>query len=594
LPALTWANNIQVSNIDLIGQNTSAGTNNAANYSLIQFNLSWENSWRISSGPANWDAAWVFVKFRVGLSDPTFTGVSNSGTTITVSSTANLRVGMPVRVTAGTGAFAANTVISSITNGTQFVVSASPSSALSGATIECVRIWEHARLNNTGHTAATGSTVDAGLLTPGSTFNATTNPAVGTYVYRSANGSGTNSFSGMQLRWNYGANGVADNAIVAVQVFAIEMVYVPGGVNFNVGGGGGDVAFTSTTINTANAATAPSGTGSLGGQAGGYPTGQTAPASTWPNGYNAAYCMKYEITQGQYRDFLNMLNRFQQLTHVTVTSVGNYAGGYNWGTGWTSNSSLSDPEDRIGIRWVLDPGGVSSRTFACDLNKSASLITGINEANDGADIAMGQLTWADGCAYLDWAGLRPMTETEFEKFCRGNQAAVSREYAWGTASVTYITAVTNSGTSTEGSGTSGGNAVGGRAGNNAAYFDGAARVGMFATSGSTRVQAGASYYGIMELSGNIQDRVVGLFFTEGRSFTGIHGDGSLSASGYADVTNWPGLTSGEVTVIKGSFFKGGAWHNALIFLEVSDRTFYNSSDELRRSCFGMRGVRSVQ
>ena len=65
LTALLWfsitglmANNIEVNNISLTGQNTTS------DFTLVQFYLSWENSWRISVGPANWDAAWVFVKYR--------------------------------------------------------------------------------------------------------------------------------------------------------------------------------------------------------------------------------------------------------------------------------------------------------------------------------------------------------------------------------------------------------------------------------------------------------------------------------------------------------------------------------------------------
>ena len=38
------ANNINVSNIRVTGQNTTAGENNPANYTLVQFDLSWENS----------------------------------------------------------------------------------------------------------------------------------------------------------------------------------------------------------------------------------------------------------------------------------------------------------------------------------------------------------------------------------------------------------------------------------------------------------------------------------------------------------------------------------------------------------------------
>jgi formylglycine-generating enzyme required for sulfatase activity len=563
------ANNIAVSNASIVGQNTTAGVNNAANFSLVKFDLSWENSWRTSSGPSNWDAAWVFVKFRVGASDPTFSGVSSSGTTVTVSSTTNLRVGMPVRVTSGTGAFAANSVVSSITNATQFVVSATPTTPLSSASIECIRIWEHARLNNTGHTAASGSTID--VPTDGT----------GAFIYRSSAGSGTNTFNNTQLRWNYGANTVRDDAIVSIQVFAIEMVYVPGGVSFNVGGGGGTSAFTSTTINTDNATVA-----------GGFPTGQTAPANTsWPNGYNAFYCMKYEISQGQYRDFLNTLTRTQQANRVTMDgTVGRYAGGFTWnGSAWSGSevSNLTSPANRNGLRLTADPGGISPRTYACDLNTSATLPTGVNQSNDGEWIAMNQLNWMDGCAYMQWSGLRPMTELEYEKACRGNQAAVSGEYAWGNATVTGATGISSGGTNTETFSNAGANAAFG----NVAGVQGPLRVGAFAGAATTRAQAGATYYGIMEMSGNLWERAVTIGDATGRAFTGLHGSGLLSTAGHATTTAWPGLTSGEVTGATGSGFRGGAWYSDAASLRVSDRDVAASTNALRSSNYGFRGVR---
>jgi hypothetical protein len=52
------ANDIQVSNPALVGTNTLEG------YTQVQFNITWENSWRTTSAPNNWDAAWVFVKYR--------------------------------------------------------------------------------------------------------------------------------------------------------------------------------------------------------------------------------------------------------------------------------------------------------------------------------------------------------------------------------------------------------------------------------------------------------------------------------------------------------------------------------------------------
>ena len=59
-------------------------------------------------------------------------GATSSGTTITVNSTLGLSVGMLLSVSAGTGAFAGNTRVASITNATTFVASSAPTTALSG------------------------------------------------------------------------------------------------------------------------------------------------------------------------------------------------------------------------------------------------------------------------------------------------------------------------------------------------------------------------------------------------------------------------------------------------------------------------------
>lgn len=55
----TYANNIQVQQTLLTGQNLGTQTYQ------IEFDLSWENSWRTSTLESNWDAAWVFVKYRI-------------------------------------------------------------------------------------------------------------------------------------------------------------------------------------------------------------------------------------------------------------------------------------------------------------------------------------------------------------------------------------------------------------------------------------------------------------------------------------------------------------------------------------------------
>lgn len=59
-------------------------------------------------------------------------GATSSGNIITVSSTTNLTIGMRLTVSSGTGSFAANTNVTAINSSTQFTVSATPSSALTG------------------------------------------------------------------------------------------------------------------------------------------------------------------------------------------------------------------------------------------------------------------------------------------------------------------------------------------------------------------------------------------------------------------------------------------------------------------------------
>jgi len=482
------ANNINVSNIRVTGQNTTAGENNPANYTLVQFDLSWENSWRTSSAPNNWDAAWVFVKYRVGSGD-----------------------------------------------------------------------WQHAWLNNTGHSSGTGTsaTIDAGLLTPGTAFHATTNPALGVFIYRSADGTGNFSITGAQLRWNYGANGVADNATVDVKVFAIEMVYVPAG-NFYVGSGGTETSafymYPTTTnpyqITGEGAITVGTTDGNLYYPSSTYGGDQSGPIpANFPKGYAAFYCQKYEISQQQYVDFLNTLTSAQASTRYPNATTNRHA--------------------------ITVSGGVYSTT--------------------NPYVACNFLSWMDGAAYSDWAGLRPMTELEFEKACRGLETPVANEYAWGTATVAgNAYTLENDNATNEGIASNYSTSAG-----NASYMtttssiNGPLRVGIFAAhaDNSGRITAGASYYGIMELSGNLWERAVTVGNATGRDFTGLHGNGALSTNGHANETAWPGLTSGEVTGATGSGLRGGVWYNVAAFMRVSDRNVAAYTFTLRHNGYGFRAVR---
>lgn len=146
------ANNIQVANISLV--------ENTGTTAKVQFDVSWENSWR-GGGVANWDAAWVFVKFK-------------------------------------------------FSNG----------------------LWRHTQLSGSGHTAPGGSTIDLGLAQPANPHDPSSNPVIGIFIRRDADGTGTFTANGVQLLWDYSAQGIiAQNDIAEVKVFAVEMVYVNEGAS---------------------------------------------------------------------------------------------------------------------------------------------------------------------------------------------------------------------------------------------------------------------------------------------------------------------------------------------------------------------------
>ena len=188
-----------------------------------------------------------------------------------------------------------------------------------------------------------------------------------------------------------------------------------------------------------------------------------------------------------------------------------------------------------------------------------------------------------------------MTELEFEKAARGGSPtnnAVANEYAWGDA-VAFGTAytLTNDGTSQEAasnqSTTVGNCAYSSTAGG---AISGPLRCGIFANGTTSRVTSGASYYGVMELSGNVWERTVSVGeATVGRLFTGTHGNGIIGATGNAtgaEVSTWPGTSA------LGSGFRGGDWYYGTANARVSDRNYAANTDSDRYSNYGARCART--
>lgn len=446
---ITMANNLTVSNVTLTGQNT------ASNYTLVEFDISWDNSWRTSTGPSNWDAAWVFVKYR----------------------------------------------------------------------IKTQTVWNHASLNwfdgtgsGDGHTEPPNTNISSSL------DNVSGN-SYGVFIHRSTDMmQGSVSYPNVQLRWEYGDDGLADWDSVEVCVFAIEMVYVPQG-SFSLGTGGSEVdAFylypTSTdsyVVNSENSITVGTTAGNLhyAALAGGGDQSGPIPA-LFPKGYDAFYCMKYEITQSQYTEFLNKLTPAQDANRFT-----------------NQNGNL-----RHAITGSAGARTTSNPYLACNY-----------------------LDWADIAAYLDWAALRPMTELEYEKACRGNLPPVADEYAWGTTTLLQATGISNAGLSNETASNVGANCIYG----NVFAVSGPMRVGCLGQGMNTRQGVGASYYGIMELSGNLFESLVTVGNATGRAYTGENGDGVLDLGGDANTPNWPNTTA------VGIGYRGGDWGSNSPYLRVSNR-----------------------
>lgn len=477
------ANNILVSNATLTGQNTSS------QYTNVQFDLSWENSWRYNAGPKNWDAAWIFVKYQVF-------GQS----------------------------------------------------------------WKHATLSNvnTDHTVTNDNGVQASI--------SPTSDGKGVFAYRTnsiTNGTlGNINWTGVQLRWKYGTDTVLNTAQVTIKVFAIEMVNIPTGPFF-IGDGtvGGNqfrdgigypfqissessFVFQNTSSSSTTQPSDPIRT-----------NGYTL-SSVFPKGYQEFYVMKYEISQFQYMEFFNTL------PNNTILK-----GNKNIGQSGTQRNML---------------------TWSGLANDGMALVSG------SGDRACSNLSWVELCAYADWAAMRPMSELEYEKASRGcdNTSTpvavfpVQNEYAWGTTAIEgIINANSGSYVSNDNNRYEGIN--GGCTGVNALYCRsscvGPVRVGIFAAKGCTSNQrelSGASYYGVLELSGNVSELVNGTYNycnSNGSTFSRIvHGDGSLSANGHANVSNWISNCVGGSDLYTADYsnvvVRGGSWGDSASALRVSDRS----------------------
>lgn len=492
------ANNLSITNVALKDRNPTANT------VVVQFDLTWSNSWRTK---INHDAAWLTVRLQDPSVNPSYKKLCNL---------------------TGSG------------------------------------------LNPSGNSVGSNSGLE--LYVPAD--------KTGAFVRRSTyGGPGTVSSTSVQIKVDYTSCGFSDEDQVSASVFGIEMVLVPQG-EFYAGDYNTSTASLSQGSSDADpwyissedsiSVTNPAANGyryASAGQSGENATGDafSIPAA-FPKGYQAFYVMKYEVTEGEWVEFINSLPSAGARTNRDLT-----------------NNSHKNSDSTISRNTISCTGS----PLSCSTARS--------------DRAASYLSWMDLAAFLDWAALRPITELEYEKAARGPLMAVGGEYAWGTSVVTAADALSGNEDGSETVTTSDANAhFSGTSLTGGDGSQGPLRVGIFATSSSSRDSAGSGYYGPMELSGNLTERTVTVGNAAGRAFTGGHGDGYLSTvSGYegnANVTGWVEMdgtdSSRGVTGAIGSGLRGGSWSDPSTRLRTSDRSQAAATSTAAQNNFGGRGVRT--
>jgi len=368
--------------------------------------------------------------------------------------------------------------------------------------------WKHATLSAGGGVAPTadnlGAFIKSSLAGPaGATFN---------------------------VLWNYTADGVgAIDANTLVKICSIEMVEIPtgsfyfnaGGIGITTGADDGTKCYDGTGVDDgANEVLIDA-------------ANKNVPIDpNWPNGYNAFYLAKYEISQQQFVDFLNT---------ITATDAAN----------------------------SYDATKFNTNGYRIQFNAGAPY--GARYTTDAPNRACNFLDWDnDTKRYLSWAALRPMTEMEFEKAARGTQKAGTnkRTYPWG-----------NTAPSTNTGSVDGGTHIIHYANYNNTAGAKPILVGWYLSQGyapSATEATGASPYGIADLAGNVWEHLINCDWTT----VPTNGNGTITPP-----ASWPGAATG-----KG--LRGGYWGSTATNLQVSYRYVAGWTGAGRDNVVGFRPART--
>lgn len=490
LPSLAFASHLKVENGMISEVNTEKKT------AKVQFNVSWDNSWK---NDVNCDGVWVFAKFQAADGQWKHVDLKSA----------------------------------------------------SGAAFDYT--------DRTPETFSRGEGPDMGMWVP--------EEMKGAFLFRTK-GSGTAVSKNVQLIWDYAKAGVADDQIMKtkIKIFGLEMVYVPQDQHYvgdPKGPNGPDNALYTYPDNGAYLIKSEDPIlvdmvdGSLYCDQDNPRSRENTPFTipeAFPKGYKAFWVMKYELTSQQFVDFLNSLTRKQQQGMVEADISGDEIKNYYVKT----NSEEEHLRNAIVVAKKGNGTAEPVRFYTYAPARTVNF-----------------MSWSNIAAIGDWTGLRPITELEYEKAARGPGEPLVNELAWGVSMVDaekigrvqtfdgadgsgYEKKVPQQGVVNACFG--GGIApfdVGKKTVPDNPGFEGPVSGEIFENSQPEgvpeRINTGASYYGVRNLSGNVWERCITLGHQLGRAYDAQHGDGALDDEGFANVPNWPGKDGA------GAGNRGGVW-----------------------------------
>jgi hypothetical protein len=338
------------------------------------------------------------------------------------------------------------------------------------------------------------------------------------FLHRANSGTGTLLANNVRLNWNYNENEVQSTDTLDLRLFGIEMVYITEGAFYAGDGGVVEFSFRQGSLDN----------------------------DPWYIGSENAINVDKVSGSGTGIGRNNL--------EYYILAPNNKNDGYI-----TANSNGGKGSDSLIYR------------------NSISWISGNATLNDDThgDVACGYISPTYFLSYLDWAALRPMTELEYEKICRGaGKEVVGGEFAWVNTNPTTLTGLFFDGYHNEVASTF--------ANLNFSSFNlGSSRVGMFAKECTTKSQSDSSYYSTIELRGNIVEYVILATTSSVLSFVSINGDDVLNATGQS-TTN-----GNQIGIRRGGFIYYG------FYGLVSDRKAATEIILQRWADNRVRGVRSV-